>query len=183
MALTSTIYTFDITLSNVDRGCYESLALRVAMHPSESPEYFTARVFAYCLEYAEGIVFSKGVSDAEDPTIAVRDLTGAMKVWIEIGAPDAARLHKAAKASPRVAVYTHRDPAQVQRQWVGERIHRAEEIALYAIDRDLIAAFCERLERRMKFSMSVTDGMMYLDVNGATLSGTIEQWPLQAAFT
>ena len=61
MALTSTVYTFDITVSNVDRGVYESLALRVAMHPSESPEYFTARVFAYCLEYAEGIVFSKGV--------------------------------------------------------------------------------------------------------------------------
>ncbi len=118
MALTSTIYTFDITLSNVDRGVYEALSLRVAMHPSESPEYFTARLFAYCLEYTEGIVFSKGVSDPDDPTIAVRDLTGALRAWIEIGAPDAARLHKAAKASPRVAVYTHRDPAQLQRHWL-----------------------------------------------------------------
>lgn len=181
MALTSTVYTFDITLSNVDRGVYESLALRVAMHPSESPEYFTARVFAYCLEYAEGIVFSKGVSDPDDPTISVRDLTGAMKVWIEIGAPDAARLHKAAKASPRVAIYTHRDPVQVQRQLAGERIHRAEQIPLFAIDRDLINAFCERLERRMKFSLSMTDGMLYLDVDGATLSGTVEQWPLHSA--
>jgi uncharacterized protein YaeQ len=181
MALTSTIYTFDITLSNVDRGCYETLALRVAMHPSESAEYFTARVFAYCLEYAEGIMFSKGLSDPDDPTIAVRDLTGAMRVWIEIGAPDAARLHKASKASPRVAVYTHRDPQQLQRQWVGERIHRASEIPLFAIDRELIAAFCERLERRMKFSLSVTDGMIYLDIDGATLSGTVTQWPLQAA--
>jgi uncharacterized protein YaeQ len=181
VALTSTIYTFEITLSNVDRGVYESLSLRVAMHPSESPEYFTARVFAYCLEYAEGIVFSKGVSDADDPTIAVRDLTGAMQVWIEIGAPDAARLHKAAKASPRVAVYTHRDPAQVQRQLAGERIHRVAEIPLYAIDRDLITAFCERLERRMSFSLSFTDGMLYLDHNGENLSGAVEQWPLQVA--
>jgi uncharacterized protein YaeQ len=181
MALTSTIYTFDIIMSNVDRGVYETLALRVAMHPSESPEYFTARVFAYCLEYAEGIAFSKGVSDADDPTISVRDLTGAMKVWIEIGAPDAARLHKASKASPRVAVYTHRDPAQLQRQLVGERIHKVETIPLFAIDRDLIAAFCARLERRMKFSLSFTDGMLYLDVDGATLSGTVEQWPLQVA--
>lgn len=181
MALTSTIYTFEITLSNVDRGVYESLSLRVAMHPSESPEYFTARLFAYCLEYAEGIVFSKGVSDADDPTIAVRDLTGALRVWIEIGAPDAARLHKAAKASPRVAVYTHRDPAQVQRQLVGERIHRSAEIPLYAIDRDLISAFCERLERRMSFSLSFSDGMLYLDHNGENLSGAVEPWPLQDA--
>ena len=181
MALTSTIYTFDITLSNVDRGVYESLALRAAMHPSESPEYFAARLFAYCLEYAEGIGFSKGISDPDDPTVSVRDLTGALRVWIEIGAPDAARLHKAAKASPRVAVYTHRDPAQVQRQLAGERIHKADEIPLYAIDRDLIAAFCERLERRMRFTFSVTDGTIYLDLDGTTLSGTVEQWPLQAA--
>lgn len=181
MALTSTIYTFDITVSNVDRGVYESLSLRVAMHPSESPEYFTARLIAYCLEYAEGIAFSKGVSDADEPTVSVRDLTGTLQAWIEIGAPDAARLHKAAKASPRVAVYTHRDPAQVQRQLVGERIHRVESIPLYAIDRDLIAAFCERLERRMAFTLSLTDGTLYLDVDGSTLSGTIETLSLQPA--
>lgn len=179
MALTSTVYTFDITVSNVDRGVYETLALRVPMHPSESPEYFTARIIAYCLEYAEGIAFSRGVSDPDDPTISVRDLTGALQCWIEIGAPDAARLHKAAKASPRVAVYTHRDPAQLQRQVAGERIHRVEQIPLYAIDRDLIAAFCERLERRMQFSLSLTDGMLYLDVDGVTLSGAIEQLSLQ----
>jgi uncharacterized protein YaeQ len=181
MALTSTVYTFDITLSNVDRGVYETLALRVAMHPSESEEYFTARLFAYCLEYAEGITFSRGVSDPDEPTVAVRDLTGALKVWIEIGAPDAARLHKAAKASPKVAVYTHRDPAQVQRQLAGERIHKVNEIPLYAIDRELIAAFCERLERRMTFALSMTDGTLYLDVDGASLSGAVEQWPLQVA--
>ncbi len=181
MALTSTIYTFDITVSNVDRGCYETLALRVAMHPSESPEYFTARVFAYCLEYAEGIVFSRGISDADEPTIAVRDLTGALKVWIEIGAPDAARLHKASKAAPKVAVYTHRDPAQVQRVLVGERIHRTESIPLYALDRALIEAFCARLERRMQFSFAVTDGTIYLDLKGETLTGTIETLALQPA--
>ncbi len=179
MALTSTMYTFDITVSNVDRGVYETLPLRMAMHPSESPEYFVARLLAYCLEYTDGIAFSKGVSDPDDPTISVRDLTGALKVWIEIGAPDAARLHKAAKASPRVAVYTHRDPGQVQRLLVGERIHKAEHIPLYAIDRDLIAALCERLERRLQFTLSMTDGMLYLDLDGVTLSGAVETLALQ----
>jgi uncharacterized protein YaeQ len=181
MALTSTMYTFDITLSNVDRGCYETLALRMPMHPSESPEFFTARLLAYCLEYDEGIAFSRGVSDPDDPTVSVRDLTGALKVWIEIGAPDADRLHKASKAAPRVAVYTHRDPVMLQRQLAGARIHRVEQIPLYAIDRDLIAAFCEKLERRMRFTLSVTDGMLYLDCDGTTLSGIVETLALQPA--
>src|ERR671918_849308 len=121
MALTATIHNFDIQLADVDRGVYESLALRVARHPSETEEYLLTRVLAYCLEYTEGIAFSKGLAEPDEPALAVRDLTGALRAWIEIGAPDAARLHKASKASPRVAVYTHKDPAQVVRQLAGER--------------------------------------------------------------
>src|SRR5688500_9534408 len=111
VALTATIYTFDIQLAHVDRGVYETLALRAARHPSETEEYLLTRVLAYCLEYAEGIAFSKGLAEPDEPALAVRDLTGALRVWIDVGAPDAARLHKASKAAPRVAVYTHRDPA------------------------------------------------------------------------
>ena len=88
-------------------------------------------------------------------------------------------MHKASKAARRVVVYTHKDPAQLQRQVAGERIHKSESIELYAIDRDLIDAIVVRLDRRMKLDLSVSDGTMYLVHNGTTLSGTIEQWPLQ----
>ena len=62
MAQTATIYNFDIELADADRNLYETLALRVACHPSEAPEYLVTRVLAYLLEYAEGIEFSRGVS-------------------------------------------------------------------------------------------------------------------------
>jgi uncharacterized protein YaeQ len=78
MALTATIYNFDIDLADADRHVYESVSLRVARHPSESDEYLVARVIAYLLEFAEGIEFSRGISTPEDPAIAVRDLTGAL---------------------------------------------------------------------------------------------------------
>ena len=178
MALTSTLYTLDISLSHVDRGVYEALALRVPMHPSESPEYFVARLLAYCLEYTEGITFSRGVSDADEPTLAVRDLTGALQAWFEIGAPDAARLHKASKAAPRVAVYTHRDPAQVLRALAGERIHRAESILVHALDRDLIAAIVDKLDRRMKLEVTITDGTLYVTIGGDVLTGDVTAYPI-----
>lgn len=181
MALTSTMYVFEIQLAHVDRGVYETLQLRVPMHPSESAEYFVARLLAYCLEYREGIAFSRGLSDPDEPSLAVRDLTGALQHWIEIGAPDAARLHKASKAAPRVVVYTHKDPAQLQRQVAGERIHKADAIELYAIDREFIDAIVSRLDRRMKLELSVSDGTLYLVHDGTTLSGSAEQWPLQPA--
>jgi len=162
LALSATIYHFDIQLANVDRGVYESLALKVARHPSEAEDYLVARVLAYCLELTEGLVFSRGLSEPDEPALAVRDLTGALRAWIDVGAPDAARLHKAAKAAPRVAVYTHKSPETLLRQLAGERIHRAEAIELYAFDRDLIAGLAARLERRMAFDLSVTDAHLFV---------------------
>ncbi len=93
------MHVFTVRLADADRAVYETLALRVAQHPSETPQFLVARVLAYCLEYAEGITFSKGLSDPEEPAILVHDLTGALQTWIEVGMPEAARLHKASKAA------------------------------------------------------------------------------------
>src|SRR3954471_7730886 len=123
MALSATIYNFDIQLADVDRGVYETLSFRVPCQPSETEEYLLARVLAYCLEYHEGIAFSQAITEPDVPSVSVRDLTGTIKVWIEVGAPDAARLHKASKAAPRVAVYTHRDAARLATSLTSERIH------------------------------------------------------------
>ncbi len=173
MALTATIYNFDIELADADRGVYESLALRIARHPSESEEYLVARLLAYLLEFTEGIEFSRGVSDPDEPTIAVRDLTGAIQSWIDIGTPDAARLHKASKAAGRVAVYTHKDPGQFLKQLAGEKIHRAEALELYAIDRALVNALAARLDRRVAFSVSVTDRELYVSIGSDNLTGAV----------
>jgi uncharacterized protein YaeQ len=173
MALGATIYNFDIELADSDRHVYESLALRVARHPSESEEYLVTRLLAYLLEFAEGIAFSRGVSDPDEPTIAVRDLTGAIASWIDIGTPDAARLHRASKAAARVAVYTHREPTQFLKQLAGEKIHKAEALELYAIDRTLVAALVARLERRLAFSLSVNEHELYLSIGADNLSGTV----------
>ncbi len=174
MALTATVFTFDVALNDVDRGVYEQLAIKAACHPSESEEYLLTRVLAYCLEYTDGIAFSKGgISDPEDPPIMVKDLAGGWRSWIEVGAPDAARLHKASKASPRVALYTHRELRTLFMQYEGQRIHRAESIEIHAIDRALLAALVPHLERRTAFTLAVTDRTLFLDIGGETLSGAV----------
>ena len=178
MALTATIYNANVELNDVDRGVYESFALRVAMHPSETLEYLATRLVAYCVEYTEGIAFSRGVSEPDQPALVVRDLTGAITAWIEVGAPDAARLHKASKAAARVVVYTHKDPQQLLRNLAGEKIHRAEAVELYAVDRTLVRDLAARLERRLAFSMSVAERTVYISIGDATLHGAIERLPL-----
>ena len=179
LALTATIYQFDIDLADSDRDVYESLPMRVAQHPSESDEYLLTRVLAYALEFTEGIELSVGLSDPDVPAISVRDLTGAIRSWIEVGTPDAARLHKASKAAPRVAVYLHKDPAPFLSRLAGARIHQAESIEVWAVDRTLLAKLSARLERRMKFSLSVNDRELYLSIGSDTLTGTITRHRLR----
>src|SRR5688572_21390130 len=106
---------FEIALADSDREVYETLDLRVAQHPSESDRYCVARVLARSLEHAEGLDFSKGgVSDDTEPALVRRDLRGDLVAWIEIGgAPSPDRLHKASKASPRVAIYTWANPEKL----------------------------------------------------------------------
>jgi uncharacterized protein YaeQ len=175
MALTATIYNLEVQLADTDRGVYETLTFKVAQQPSESDEHMMARVLAYCLEFTEGIAFSKGIAESEEPALFVRDLTGALRVWIDIGSPDAARLHKASKAAPRVVVYTHKDPAQLLRALDGQRIHRAEELELYALDRPLIEALVARRERRTRFELTVTERHLYVTLDGETLEGAVER--------
>jgi uncharacterized protein YaeQ len=179
MALGATVYNFDIDLADSDRSVYETLALRVARHPSESDEYLVTRVLAYALEYAEGIAFSPGgLSDSDEPPIAIRDLTGALQAWIDVGTPDAARLHRASKLAGRVAVYVHKDPFQWLRTLSGARIHRADALAIHAFDRAFVAALCARLERRTAFALSVAGGELYASFADDTLSSVVSRLTL-----
>ena len=173
MALGSVVHVFNVQLSHVDRGVYESLELRVARHPSETEEFLCARVLAYGLEVRAGLAFSKGLAEADQPALEVLDLTGTLLAWIEVGAPDAARLHRASKAAPRVAVYTHHDAGRYWASLAGARIHNAESLELYGLDRALVRSLVARLERRMAFDLSVTDGVLYLTLGAELLTGTV----------
>lgn len=179
MAMGATVYVFEVGLADADRGVYEALTIRAARHPSETPEFLVTRVLAYCLEYSEGIAFSRGLSDPDEPAIAVRDLTGALQSWIEIGAPDASRLHKAAKAAPMVAVYVHRDVDALLSRLAGERIHRAGALRIVAVDRELIGAVVARLDRRMTLDLAVSDRTLYLSHGEETFTGAIDERRLE----
>lgn len=166
MALTATMRRFEIALSDSDRGVYEALDLRVAQHPSESDRYLVARVLARALEHVDGLDFSRGLAVDDEPALWQRDLRGDLQAWIEIGAPSADRLHRARKASPRVAVYGWRQLEQLAAELVERKAHRAEDIELYALDPAVLDAVAAGLERNNRWELSVAGGTIYLAAPG-----------------
>ncbi|QIK62184.1 YaeQ family protein [Leucobacter viscericola] len=175
MAIGSMMHTFTVQLADVDRGVYEDFNIRVARHPSETDAFMMTRLLAYCLEYEEGIEFGGGVSTTDEPAVLVRDLTGKITAWIEVGAPDAARLHFGSKLADRTAVYTHRDPAKLLASWEGKTIYNAEAIRFRSFEPAFISDAVAKLERRNTLSLSVTEGQMYFELNDTSLSSPIHE--------
>jgi len=175
MAQGATVYTIAVELADVDRGVYETLDLRLARHPSESAEYMAVRLLAYCLEYTEGIAFSGGIAAGDEPAVLVRDRTGQITAWIEVGLPDADRLHRGSKLAGRAAVYTHRDAAQLVAQLAAKRVHRAESIPVYALDRRFVGDLAGLIDRRVALALSVTERQLYVEIAGRSLQGALTE--------
>jgi uncharacterized protein YaeQ len=170
----ATVYHLEVTVSDVDRAVYETLDLRIARHPSESMRYMLTRTIAYALSYEEGIAFSKGgISSTDEPPVAVRDLTGVLLAWIDVGAPSAERLHKATKAARRVALFTHTDALLLRREAATKAIHRVEEIDVWRLDAAFLDALEAKIDRKTKLEIVRNDGNLYVTIGGVSIDGTI----------
>lgn len=181
MALGATIYRFQITLSDVDRGVYEALDLRLARHPSESMRYLELRTLAYCLCYQEGIAFSKGgLSSTDEPPLCVRDQTGALEHWIEIGSPSAERLHRASKSSPNVTLFSAAELALLRREAATREIHKCEKIELFRVAPAFLDALEPVLARTTEFELVRNDGVVYLSVGASRFETALEPQRLLA---
>jgi uncharacterized protein YaeQ len=175
MALTATIYNLRIDLADIDRSVYEKLDFCIARHPSEAMEYMFMRVLAYCLEYRDGIELTQGVAAGNEPAVLIRDLTGRITAWIEVGMPDPHRLHRGLKLAGRAAVYTHRDVQKLLAQLSAANIDRLSTVPVYEFDRAFVDEIAALLDRRSDLSISVTERELYLDIRSRTFIATIAE--------
>ena len=181
MAPNSTIYRLRVALSDVDRGVYQDLDLRLARHPSETTEFLLTRVLAYCLNYEEGIELSGGgLSDAEEPAIRIYDAQRSPMTWIDIGTPSADRMHRASKACKRVVIFTQHDPQLLVRESERRNIHRLEHIEAYAVDPKMLRELGALTDRNAQWELTRSDGELYVKVADKTVSGVLTRIALGA---
>jgi uncharacterized protein YaeQ len=179
VALQATVYHLQIDLSDVDRAVYEALDLRLARHPSESMSYLLTRTIAYALLYEEGIAFSKGgLSSTDEPPVAIRDLQGTLRVWIDVGTPSADRLHKASKAAPRVVVFTQHDPRLLLKEAATRAIHKVEQIEVYALEPAFLDELAAVTDRNARWTLLRNDGVLFVTIGDTTVSGTVTRHAL-----
>lgn len=174
MATTTTLYRFQIELSDIPRSVYETLDFRVAQHPSEHMPYLLTRVLAYALNTQDGLEFSAtGLHDPDAAAISIVDAFGGYKLLIEIGSPSARKLHKATKVSKEVKVYTYKSPERFMNELKEEKVHRGEEIEFYFFAPEFLEELAQVIKRDNRWSLLFNDGVVTIQAGDQSISGDL----------
>lgn len=169
------LYRFQIELSDIDRGVYESLDFRVAQHPSETHPYMLSRVLAYCLVYQEGLEFTPGgLGDPDVPALRKLGSYNSIDLWIEIGNPSGRKLHKATKAAKNVMVFTYKNPEVLLMEIENNEVHRANEIQISAFEVKFLELLGDRLEKNNRWALFVQQGQLNFTIGDSTFTSEMK---------
>jgi len=177
MALRATIYKADLHIADSDRHYYGSHALTVARHPSETDERMMVRLVAFALHAQEGLAFTKGLSDTDEPDVWLKDLTGAIDLWIEVGQPDERRILKACGRAEQVVVYCYGGHAStVWWEGVRNKLARARNLRVVCLPAGQTRELAELAERTMDLHVNIQDGTVFMSADKGQVTVEPEVW-------
>jgi uncharacterized protein YaeQ len=179
MALKATIYKADLQIADMDRHVYGDHALTIARHPSETDERMMARVLAYALYAQDGIAFTKGLFDVDEPDVWVKNLAGEITLWIELGQPDEARIRRACSRAERVVVLCYSSSCEVWWKQIASKLTRFANLTVLQLPADTSQALAALADRGMRLQCMVQDGEIWL--NTETQSVPVKLIPLMPA--
>jgi uncharacterized protein YaeQ len=162
MALKATSYKADLNISDMDRHYYQEHALTIARHPSETDERVMIRLLAFALHADPLLTYGKDLFDVEEPALWLKDLTGAIDLWIEVGQPDERRLMKAAGRAEHVIVYSYSATSNIWFKGLASKIERAGNISIINIASESSAELERLAQRTMGLQCTIQDGQIWL---------------------
>lgn len=159
MALSSSIYKVDVSLSNLDTHYYQDLNLTIARHPSETEGRMMYRLLAYLYCAHEDLEFTKGLGDVDEPALWQKNRMGEIVQWIDLGMPDFKRIRQSLGKSHYVKVFTYQNERALE--WYDKikgDLHGGDKLQVYhfkVLDDEPVERF---IERSMKVSCIIEEG-------------------------
>lgn len=177
MALRSTIYKAEVNVADTDRHYYATRQLTIARHPSETDLRMMVRLLAFALNAHEDLSFTKGLSDTDEPDVWLKDLTGAIKLWIEVGQPEERRLLKASGRADRVIVYCYGGHAsEIWFNSVKNKLEKARNLQVISFAQDAVNAMAKLAQRSMSLNYTIQDGVVHLTSDAGEISIEPQTW-------
>ncbi len=161
MALSATPYKVELSLTDLDRGVYETQRFTMARHPSETEERLATRLLAHALWYEETLAFGRGLSDVDEPALWQKSLDGRVLHWIEVGQPDAERLTWCSRRAERVSLLAYGS----LRVWEGKvvpAVSSLKNLTIAALPQTPLAELASDLPRAIKWAVMISEGTLYV---------------------
>lgn len=157
MALKATIFKAELQIADMDRHYYQDHALTIARHPSETDERMMVRLLAFALNAAEGLAFGGGLSAEDEPDLWQKDLTGAIRLWIEVGLPDEKSIRRARGRADKVLIYAY-GGQRVRLWWESIRDKQASGVSVFEVAPESSRELAALAKRNMALQCSIQDG-------------------------
>lgn len=163
MALKSTVVRAELQISDLDRHYYASHNLTLAQHPSETDERLMVRLLAFALHADERLEFGRGLSQDDEPDLWLKELTGEIDLWIDLGQPDEARIRKACGRSRKVVVVTYSGrSAEIWWEKNGGSLARCGNLTLIDISAQTVEELTALMARGMRLNVMIQDGELQI---------------------
>ena len=167
MALKATIFKVDLSIADMDRNVYEDFSLTLARHPSENDARMMVRLLAFMLFANEYLEFGKGLSTDEEPDLWLKDLTGAIDLWIVVGQPDERWLRKASGRAGKVVVFAYGDRVvDVWWEQCHDKLERLSNLTVYRLNSDDTQALAGLANRSMNLQCTIQEGEVLITGEG-----------------
>lgn len=157
-------------LSDLDRNVYVQRPIATAQAPDEPDEHILLRFLAWVLFYDEHLHDGQGFVDQHQPDLDAHDLTGALTLWIECGMPPLKRVQKAlgrSKSARFIGLFGHRAEAEsFRKELLGTNARQRSQIEIYLIPEEFLVWLEEHGSRNMEWTATISEGTLYLDVDG-----------------
>ena len=178
MALNATVFKAELNVADMDRHYYADHSLTVARHPSETDERMMVRVLAFALHAHERLEFGRGIGATElEADLWLRDLTGRVDTWIDVGLPDEKRVRKACGQSAHVIVYAYGGRgAELWWSKAKSELARSRNLTVYALSRETTDAITAMVEPRMELQLLVQEGERWLACGDQRVKLEREEW-------
>jgi uncharacterized protein YaeQ len=177
MALGATIYKVELHVADNDRHYYASHALTIARHPSETAERMMVRLIAFSMHADENLAFTKGLSEADEPDIWLKDLTGAVELWVEVGQPTDTRILRSCGLAEQVVVYCYNGHAsKIWWDSVSKKLERAKNLKIICLPIENIRSLSTQVERSMTMHVNIQENELFLTIGDKLITLSPELW-------
>jgi uncharacterized protein YaeQ len=162
MAQGSTIFKAALQVADMERGYYADHALTIARHPSETDERMMVRVLAFALHADPALSFGKGLSTDDEPDLWTRDLTGAIRLWIDVGLPDEKLVRRACGRAREVVVYAYGRGADLWWERCRQALERMRNLSVIGVPIATSQELARLAQRTMQLQCTIQDGHVWL---------------------